>query len=272
MPQGVMGGIMGEAALAEYMKAKSNGSAATIHLAGATPGNNNAHCLGTFTKSGKMNAGRHVFQQRSGSNSLWFAESGVEDKWGNRLPGSWYVGPSAMIGNRQGFFKVTQNTDIPEEISATWQVYYDGALHDAPKVRVLTPTQHARELQASLSGAARQVAMTGRMPHGLDCFSAFGFSKLTQALSSSGPVAQMVNDRFTYLSDDGAISLWYVGAPPTWLIGSTADIGGRAGFMIVEDSALVPERITATWMVFDNGTWGAVPGFKIAAQEDEMAT
>ena len=267
-----MGGIMGEAALAEYMKAKSNGSAATIHLAGMTPGNNNAHGLGTYTKSGKMNAGRHVFQQRSGSNSLWFAESGAEDKWGNRLPGSWYVGPSAMIGNRQGFFKVTQNTDIPEEISAMWQVYYDGALHDAPKVIVLTPTQHARELQASLSGASRQVAMTGRMPHGLDCFSAFGFSKLTQALSSSSPVAQMVNDRFTYLSDDGAISLWYVGAPPTWLIGSTADIGGRAGFMIVEDSALVPERITATWMVFDNGTWGAVPGFKIAAQENEMAT
>jgi len=270
---------LGSRALAKYMKAKVGGSIAAVHLAGSTPGNHNLHCLGTYTKSSKKSAGRHVYQlgmgrdltgrEREGSLSLWFAEGG-DDATGGRLPGSWYVGPTAMVGSPQGFLTVTENTDTPEEVRATWRVFFEGELHDAPALTVLTPEAYMRHVQASCAGASRELAVTGALP---ESFGVFGFSKLMQALSGSGGVSDagaepiVVNDRYIYRSDDGEFCLWHVRAPPTWIIGSTGDVGSRAGFMVVEDAAPLPERITATWMVFDEGVWTAAPRIKIVADE-----
>ena len=113
------------------------------------------------------------------------------------------------------------------------------------------------------------VATRCRVADGLDCFSAFGFSKLTQALAADGsPVAEIVNGRYTYRSDNGDVALWHVEG--TWLIGGAADVGGRMGFMIAVDDALIPEKITATWKVYDNGSWDEAP-LLITSQEDAMA-
>lgn len=270
---------LGSRALAKYMKAKVGGSIATVQLSGSTPGNHNLHCLGTYTKSSQKSAGRHVYQldmgrdftgrEREGSLSLWFAEGG-DDATGGRLPGSWYVGPTAMVGSPQGFLTVTENTNTPEEVRATWRVFFEGELHDAPALKVLTPEAYKLVVRASCAGSSRELAVTGALP---ESFGVFGFSKLTQALGGSGGVSDpgaepiVVNDRYTYRSDDGEFCLWHVRAPPTWVIGSTDDVGSRAGFMVVEDAAPLPERITATWMVFDEGVWTAAPGIKIVADE-----
>jgi len=261
---------MGPEALAEYMLSKSGGSASLIHISGCTPGNHNALCFGAYSKQATMVEGRHVYQSADGSLSVWWAASGVDDEMGNPTPGSWYCGPTEAVGSRSGYLKVTENTDIPEEITKKWQVFFDGALHEAPEVSVLTATQHATLLLANLTGAARTVAVQGRTSEGLDCFSAFGFSKLTQALATPA-VAEIVNDRYTYRSEDGTIALWHVTAPPTWVIGGGGDVGGRSGFMIVEDAALLPERIEAIWKVFEDGNWNEHPGLKLMGQEDVMA-
>jgi len=267
-----MGGIMGAEALSEYMRGKTGGSASTVHIIGSTPKNTNAHCLGAYAKQSQMHAGRHVYQNGTDANlSLWWCTSGVDDDNGDEKPGSWWVGPTAVIGTRQGFFRATENTDIPEEVSVVWQVFMEGAMHDAPSVKVLTPQQHLAALQASLAGASRTLKLSGRSPEGLDAYSAFGFSRLVQAVSAASGAAELVNDRFTYRSEDATVALWFASAQGTWLIGSAADVGSRSGFLVCEDGALLPEMIAATWNMYDSGSWVEAPGLKVVAQEDAMA-
>lgn len=267
-----MGGIMGEAALAAYMANKGGGSASDVYLTGSTPENQNAACLGKYTKLGQICEFRHVYQSEDGQISMWWAASGVDDEFGNPTTGSWYVGPTTSVGTRAGYMRATENTDVPEEVSAMWQVFYDGKLHDAPLLKVLNAEQHTTQVLTSLVGAARRIAIRGRTNEGMDVYSAFGFSKLTQTLLGTGAdaVPEIVHQRYTYRSEDGAYALWFVDAPATWVCGLAADIGSRSGLMVVADDARLPEKMTAAWQIFEDNNWSEASGIKCVAQEEEM--
>ena len=262
-------GIVGADALAEYMRNKGGGSATVVHLMGCTPGSKNAHCLGTYARQQQMCEGRCLYQSTADASlSLWWAPSGAEDSMGDPLPGSWYCGPTNMVGTRQGFMRATQNTDVAEEVTATWQVYFDGKMNDAPDVRVMSDKEYASALASSLAGAARLLVMSGRTPDGLDCFSAFGFSKLKLSTGAGG-VGEVVNDRYAYRSSDDTMAMWHIASPPTWMCGSASDCGTRSGFLVAEDAALLPENITATWKMFEENAWHDTM-LKVVAQEGLM--
>jgi hypothetical protein len=205
-------------------------AATIVHLIGKLPVQENSFALGMYVRSVDMHDGRHVYSSE-GKHSLWYALPPDEFSGG-----SWYVGPTEVVGQRTGFLRVTQNTDVPEEISATWQVYStDGEWVAAPELKAITDEVFEAEAQKHLAGAAGAVSLSGATSDGKDT-AAFGV--LTRSVRHES--------RFRYINE-GSFALWFVSG--TWFVGDIADAGTRSAFLMAEDDAYLPEKIAATWKV-----------------------
>ena len=230
----------------EYQTSRS-AVAGTIYLRGQLPTEENAFCVGKYTRQNELLAGRHVYQSVDGSRSMWYALPE-----GEYSGGSWYVGPSDVKGQRTGYLKVLENTDIPEEITKLWSVYSGGEWHEAPLLKVHTEEEHESIVSAALAGGAQRVQLTGEMPDGFDTS---GFGILSQS--------ERLDERHVYRGE--GLALWWV--DKAWFVGEAADVGTHSSFVMVPDEAHLPEGATAAWKAptatpFGPG-WADVPGIKL---------
>jgi hypothetical protein len=211
-------------------------SATIVHLVGAMPTKQNAFCLGQYTRREEMSEFRHIYESDKGERSLWWSD------------GTWFIGPTDAKGKKGGYIKVTENTDVPEEVRGTWSVYDGEAASwmEAPGLKMLSHDGYAKMLEGTLGSAVPVVAMSGQTPDGRD---AAGFGELAKAA--------VINDRHTYRNADSGIALWWCAG--AWFVGDENDVGTRSAFLMSEDHAFLPEQIGAVWKVAGGGSWHEAP-------------
>ena len=235
--------------LPEEPREPTTSSANAVFLIGNAPTVNLAFIFTKYVRHVDMNDGRHVYKSDDGSRALWHAHPAEVDGFAG-TGGSWYLGDSSAVGQRTGYARVTENTDVPEEITAAWMLYIEGAWVEAPTLKVITQAEHEAIVVAALVGSSEEVWFSGVTADGKDT-SAFGVLKR----------AERGDARYTYRSEDGGpFALWWTAG--AWLIGDASDIGTKSGFLMAEDVAYLPEKITSVWRVAGDG-WTDAPDVKI---------
>ena len=230
----------------------STPSATTVYMLGTLPpeGKVNSFILGiAFVREEAMHDGRHIFRSADGSCALW--HSLPPEKLSG---GSWYIGPADAVGQRKGYLRATENTDVPEEITRPWHVYSTDEWHPAPEVQIVSEEAYGSISEAALAHAVRELWFAGKTSDGKDTgnFGVLGY-------------AERLNGRYAYRSvDGGGFGLWWVGG--AWFVGEESDIGKRSGFLMAEDGSYLPERVpSGCWKVHSGGGWLDAPAVQVIA-------
>jgi len=215
-------------------------SAAVIHLVGKVPRHN--PCIGKYTRLEEQIDYRHVYQSDDGCYSLWWTG------------GSWFVGPTQAKGKQVGCLQVSENTDVPEDVSATWTAYdiESSSWRKVPELRAVSDEERQRMVAEALAAAKPVVAMSGETPDGKD---AGAFGDLSKG--------ELENDRHVYRNAESGIALWW--SEGAWALGDERDIGTHAAFLLAMDDSTVPEAITGVWQVCGGGVWHDAPQVRVAA-------
>ena len=234
-------------------------AAPCVYLVGTTPDGNHRDYLGAYER-----------QENLVNDRLSYAIQGDPDKmlWFSSINGYWHAGPRANLGSPRGWLAVCDRAPLPERILAEWQVgaANGGGWAPAPGVRCLSGMageaafaamgQVQGAIPAALEEAATEIYLVGETEEGVN-------QKYVGAYARG---SQIINGRFTYSrvgqGGDPMRMLWYCGGVGggQWWAGPRNNLGSPAGWLAVNDTALLPEAISATWRaVLRGGGWLSVP-------------
>ena len=192
-----------------------------------------------------------------------FAKAGDAGKVMWSLPsGEWRIGREQDTQTGWGLFMARGDYALPDQIGADrWQIASQGrGWTDAPKLACLP----APPPTVWLFGHAPSSGWIGR-----------GWVTTWTGAYELQP--SLINGRPVYgRAGDASQRLWFARSDsyePFWFFGPASGVGSSRGWLSVQDSALAPHRIGATWRMAsaeDEVAWVRAPGLRVAANASHV--